>query len=204
MSIKVYHSREKPYKGSFGAKVVLSDYLSALDYFVKFCAHDKIVSDDTEKMIVESIYYIFKIRIYPIGTLANNPDYTLIVTWIFDDESEELDTHKETLTKGQWNLLEHIFKGPSYEGKNLLYAKTSIQVEYDIPGEEITSYFDDVMFYPYIIDQSTLMENGRYWISILKGYQFIDGMGHRVVKYESDLDTLGGFITQIFERKEVI
>lgn len=200
MGITISHSREQAYKGDFSAKVVIKDFSLVYTYKVDFESHDKIVTTDHKKLIVESIPYIFKARIYPDDALAVNPSYRLLVNWIFDDETSEEAFYEDALTKGQWNLIEHTFVAPSYDTKNLFYAKVSIRIIYTIAGAEVISYMDDVYFYPYIIDQTILTEDGRYWISILKGYQFIDGMGHRSVSYESHLDSIG-VLRQIFVHK---
>jgi len=191
MGVVISHSREQAYKGDFSAKVVISEFKLADLYKMNFESYDIIVSSDHKKLVVESIPYIFKAQIYPLDSLAVNPSYVLTVKWIFDDETSEEDISEETLTKGQWNLIEHLFVAPSYDTKNLFYVNISIRIKYTVEGAMVTSYVDGVQFYPYIIDQTILTEDGRYWISILKGYQFIGGMGHRVVKYEAGLKTIG-------------
>lgn len=197
MSITISHSREQAYKGDFSAKVVVTNFSLIRTYKVDFESHDKIVTTDHKKLVVESIPYIFKAHIYPDDALAVDPSYRLLVNWMFDNGTSEEAFYEDTLTKGQWNLIENTFVAPSYDTKNLFYAKVSIRIIYTVPGAEIISYIDDVYFYPYIIDQTILTEDGRYWISILKGYQFIGGMGHRSVSYESHLDSIG-VLRQIF------
>jgi len=197
MSLTITHSREKSYTGDFCAKVVIDDFQTAYTYKINFESYEKIISASPKKVVVESLPYIFGAQIYPLGSLAVNPSYVLIIKWIFDDESSEEDTYEDILIKGQWNLINKLFIAPSYDTKNLFYAELSLRVKYTVISATVTSYIDDVKFYPYLIDQTILTEDGRYWISILKGYQFIGGMGHRSVSYESHLDSIG-VLRQIF------
>jgi len=194
MSITLTQSSEQKYSGDFSGKIEFTDYEDLEYCTVHFVSYEEIVAEDIYKIIVEeSIPYNFEVYIYP--DTAVDIIFGLSVKWYFDDGSNEISSHwDDSLSEGEWSLLQHEFTAPYYADKNVQYATIFLLILPPNTGEDITIYVDDVKFYPVIIDQTTLTEDGIYWISILKGFQFIDRTeGYRSVGYPGTSAPLYGF-----------
>jgi len=193
MGITLTQSSEQKYSGDFSGKIVFSNYTSSDKAWVHFASYEQIIEDDIYKIIVEeSVSYKFSLYLYPEN--VDDVTFNLLVKWYFDDNTYEEGTYKPSLTVDQWNLSQHDFTAPYYEDKNVQCVKTFLEILPSSSGSDIVIYIDNVKFYPVIVDQTTLIEDGMYWVSILKGFQFINRTeGYRTIGYPGTSAPLYGF-----------
>jgi len=195
MTFTLTQSTEQKRTADFSAKFALSDYTLGTDFYcrVYFASYEKLLTSNVYKIIVEeTICYHFGLYVYP------NDDYSTVfglgVEWHFDDDTSEYSYFWRSLTGETWTALENNFYAPHYEDKNVQYAIPFFTFIPPSTEEDVSGYIDDITFYPLIVDQTYLVEDGLYWISLMKGFQVINRTeGHRSVGYPGTASPLYGF-----------